>query len=330
MTERRALLIALGYSAILSRVYAAQEPAARIFRIGLLSAESASDQSESARVSALRKGLRDLGYVEGKNYNLVSRWAQGKYDRLPVLAAELVQSQCDLIVAMGIKATTAAYAATKVIPIVVPATGSDLVALGMASSLAHPGRNVTGSAAFGVELMEKRLQILKEAIPNARKIGIILNPANPQDASYKAQMDSAAKFLKLAVMSIPIANVQEIQKRLGGLSKLEIDFVVVSEDTLFTSNSSKIAELLLQKRMPSIGGKEHAEAGGLIGYGVNRVEMFQRIAVYVDKILKGEKPGNLPIDRAIRFEFAVNAKVAKALGISIPPTIMVQANKVIE
>ena len=325
MTDRRKFLGAIAGS-FLATPFAtfAQQQSAQVPRIGFLGSESASNQAP--RLEAFKAGLRDLGYVEGKNIGIEVRWAEGRYDRLPALAAELVNLKVRAIVASGAKATVAAKRATTTIPIVME-TG-DAVALGVVTNLARPGGNLTGWTFFGPELGAKRLELLKEAIPSITQVAFLVNTADPPSALQV--METAAKTLKLELPQFPVRGPEEFGSTFAAIATRRIDAVVVQGDTMFAVNAKAVADLAIKHRLPSAGIVEFADGGGLIGIGANLLEGHRRAALYVDKILKGANPGDLPIERATKFELAINAKTAKAIGVTIPQSIMLRADRVIE
>ena len=329
MTTRRRIVLALGATALSAPLASfAQQQTAKVARIGFLGAESAS--VSASRVEALRAGLRDLGYVESKNIVIEFRWADGKYDRLPdLLVAEFVRLKVDVLVTDGTKAGLAASHASTTLPIVL-GVFSDPVALGVVASLARPGGNITGSATFGLELTAKRLELLKEMLPRITRVAVLLNPENPIKNPLLQAMGMTAKSLKVGLQPIEARNLNEIESAFSTISRKRVDAMVIENETLFIANAKRIADLAAMKRIPSAGRTEFAEAGGLIGYGANNVESFRRAAVFVDKILKGVKPGDLPIERPIKFGSVVNLKTAKALGVKIPNSLLVRATKVIE
>lgn len=301
MITRRRLLAALGPAMIASprRSFALQQPA-RIIRIGFLGVTSASLPASVIRVEALRAGLRDLGYVEGKNLTLEFRWAEGRHERLPELAAELVRLKVVVIVAQGTQGVSAAKQATTTIPIVMPVV-ADPVDTGLVASLARPGGNVTGLTWFSQEVSAKRLELLKDAVPRTLEI-------QPFEVRGPSELESA--FAAIVV------------KR--------ADAVTIIEDAILIANAKAIANLAVKNRLPLVAFNEVVEAGGLMAYGADFPEMFQRAATYVDKILKGAKPGELPIERATKFDLVINLKTAHALGLTIPRSILLRADRVIE
>lgn len=305
----------------------AQKPA-KIARIGFLIPAYAS--SYASRVEALRAGLRDRGYVEGRDFVIEFRVADGKYDRLPGLAAELVRLKVDVIVTGGTPGTRAAKQASAAIPIVMAISG-DAVATGLVASLARPGGNVTGSTYFDPELHEKRLELLKEAVPRITRVGALINPDNPQAMGTTLQaLRRAAESLKMELPLFEARSPSEFEGAFSAMAKRRVDAVAIVDDSMILGNLRAIADLAASKRLPSTGAKEFAEAGGLIGYGVDFVGTFRRAAYFVDRILKGTKPGDLPVEQATRFELVINHKAARALALNIPEQLLYRADKLIE
>ena len=328
MTTRRELLLALGSVALgVPLASFAQQQAAKVHRIGFLGAASAI--AYASRVEALRAGLGDLKYVAGKNLVIEFRWANGNYDRLPDLAADLVRSKVDLIVTHGTPGTRAAKQATATVPIVMAVSG-DAVVNGLVASLARPGGNVTGCTFFGPELAAKRIEFLREALPRMRRFTALINPGNPGMVPVTQAMQATAKALKLEFQQIPMQSPAELADALSAMATGGIEAFIVVEDATLTANTKMIADLATNRRIPSIGPREFSDAGGLIGYGVNNLEMFRRAAYFVDRILKGAKPGDLPVEQPTKFETILNMKTAKALGIKFPQAILVRADRVIE
>jgi putative ABC transport system substrate-binding protein len=327
MNDRRKLIIAFGAGALVGPFGSFAQQRGTVPRIGLLIAETRTGQSN--RIEALRAGLRELNYVEGKNIFIEMRTADGNYARLSELAAELARLKVDVIVAFGAKAVVAARGATSTIPIVVPVVG-DPVALGLTSSLARPSGNITGSSTFNAEVSTKRLELLKEAVPRIARVAVIVNPANAlQGRSFRA-IHATAKALKIEVQAFEAADSKELLGAFSAIAKGHVDAIIVSQDTLFIANAREIAAFADKQRLVSAGTTEFAEAGGLIGYGAIDADQYRRGAYFVDKLLKGAKPGDLPIEQPTKFGLVINIKTAKALGIKIPQSILVQATKVIE
>ena len=257
------------------------------------------------------------------------RWADNNNDRLQALAIELVRSQVDVIVTSGTPGILAAKRATTTIPIVM-ATSGDPVVSGLIASLAQPGGNVTGLAFLGLELNIKRLELLKEAMPRLTRVGYLKNPRNPFLIREFAGLEEAGDSLKIKVQSFEARGTNEFESAFSAMKKKRVEGIEITQDTLFASNYKPIADLALKRRLISAGSAEFAEAGGMIGYGPSSDNLFRRSAYFVDKILKGAKPGNLPVEQPTTFEFVVNMKTARALGIKIPNSILVRATKVIE
>jgi putative tryptophan/tyrosine transport system substrate-binding protein len=322
--QRREFIKAIaGSAAAWPLAASAQQPTMPV--IGFLGSLSASD----FRVEALRAGLRDRGYVQGKNIAIEFRWAEGNYDRLPTLVADLVRLKVDVIVTHGTPGSLAAKQATTTIPIVLAAV-ADPLASGIVSNLARPGGNVTGLTFFNPEIAAKRLELLKEALPGLTDVGILLNSANPANDPTLSHMSSVAQHLKLELHQFDARAPTEFEAAFAAMVTRRVGAFVVVEDPMLISNAPAVAALALQQRLPSCAWPDFAVAGGLMAYGVNFPDMFRRAATLVDKILKGEKPGDLPIERATKFETIVNLKSANALGLSIPYNLLARADEVIE
>jgi putative ABC transport system substrate-binding protein len=307
--------------------FAAEAQQAGVPRIGFLGAASASGYAP--QLKAFRQGLRDLGYVEGKNIAIEYRWAEGKYARLPELAAELAHRKVDVLVTHGLPGTQAAKGVTTTIPIVIAAVG-DAVASGLVASLARPGGNVTGLSYFLPELTAKRLELLKEAVPRIARVALLLNPDNPANGPILQAVNARATALKVEVRQVEARGPQDFEGALSAVASRRGDALVVIDDGTLVANARGVAALAAKTRLPSIGFKEFAEAGGLMAYGVNFLDMFRRAAVFVDKILKGTKPADLPVEQPTEFELLINLKTAKDLGLTIPQSILIRANEVIQ
>jgi putative ABC transport system substrate-binding protein len=304
----------------------AQQPT-KMVRIGFLGSTSAS-RFES-RVEAFRLGLRDLGYVEGRNIVIEFRWAEEKYDQLPALAAELVRQKVDVIVTHGTPGTLAAKSATTAIPIVILYIG-DAVAAGVVASLRQPGGNITGSSYFLPQLMTKRLELLKEAMPHITQVAILVKPDNPLFGSTLPALEIAGNSLKIGLQHFDAHRPSEFEAAFLAMAKGGVDAAVIQEDAIFLSNARAIADLAARQLLPLAGFNELAEAGGLIGYGANQLEMCRRGAVFVDKVLRGINPVDIPVEQATKFETVLNMRAAKTLGVMIPTSILLRADRVIE
>jgi putative ABC transport system substrate-binding protein len=327
-SKRRDLIVALAAVAMGAPLAAFAQQKGKVWRIGILGAASAS--GTASRFEALRAGLRDLGYVEGKNIVIEFRWAEGNFERLPRLAAELVGLKVDVLVTAGTPGILAAKSATTTIPIVMASSG-DPVAGGLVASLARPGGNVTGMAGFNPELMGKRLELLKDAFPRTRQVAVLYNPDNPSHIRINLPaMETTARSIKLELHQIGARGPGEFDSAFAAMAKRRVDAVVISQDSMLTDNAGAIAKLAARMRLPSVGFSEFAEAGGLMAYGTDRREMFRHAATFVDKIFKGAKPADLPVEQATRFEMVLNQKTAKALGLQFPREVLARADRVIE
>ena len=325
--DRRQLLVLLGAATLaVHRPLFAQSQQRAVPKIGFLISETLAGQA--GRIAALRAGLRELGYIEGKNIAIATRSADGNYDRLPGLAAELADLKVELIVAFGSKAVSAAKLATTTIPIVDPVMG-DPVAFGLSGSLARPTGNITGSSQFGPEAAAKRVQFLKEAVPSIKRVAVLINPANTSSAMQVEAIRVAANALKLELHVVEVRNAKEFGEIFSAMAQEHIDSIVVATDTLFRANAIEVANLVAKQRLPSIGAKEFAVAGGLIGFGADDADLYRHAAYFVDKILKGAKPGDLPIELPTKFQLVINLKTAKALGLEIPQSLLLRADEVV-
>jgi putative ABC transport system substrate-binding protein len=317
----------MGVSALAAPLALFAQQSAKVPRVGFLMSEPLS--TEATRIDALRAGLRDHGYVEGRNIMIEVRSADGNYDRLPELAAQMVGLKVDVIAAFGAKAMSAAKGATTMIPIVDPVMG-DPVALGLSSSLARPGGNITGSVQFSPQATAKGMEFLKEAFPRIRRVALLINPANAVSPLQVQAVRVVAKALKLELQVIEVRSAKELGATFAAIEQGHNEAIVVGTDTLLRVNAIEIASLAKKQRLPSSGSTEFAAAGGLIGYGTDVVELYRHAAYFVDRILKGAKPDDLPIEQATKLELVINLKTAKALGITIPQSLLVRANEVIQ
>jgi len=315
-----AVLLALSFPA-------GAQQSGKIPRIGFLGAASASGYAP--QLEAFRRGLRDLGYVEGKNIILEYRWAEGTYDRLPVLAAELVRLKPDLVLTHGTAGTRAAKQATTTIPIVMAVSG-DAVATGLVASLAHPGGNITGSSFFNPELAAKRLELLKEVVPALTRVAVLMNPGNPVNEVSLQAMERTARSLGLELQQVNVGGPEEFNAAFSTIVKGRAGALSVFDDAMLIAQARRVADLAAKNRLPTIGFNELAEAGGLMSYGVNFPDLWRRAATYVDKILKGAKPADLPVEQPTKFEFIINLKIAKQIGLTIPQSVLYRADKVIK
>jgi putative ABC transport system substrate-binding protein len=325
--KRREFIAGLGSAAALPVAVRAQQPE-RVRRIGYLSQESLAFDRGHGDSAAFRGALRDLGYVEGRNVRIEFRYADAELDRLPALAAELVALNIDVILTYA-TGTFAAQRATTTIPIV-QAVGSDLVDAGFARSLAHPGGNITGSTFFVTELMAKRLELLKEVLPSMTSAGVLIVRNNPSTSGILAAMSSTAQALDIAIQPIEVGRTDEFEGALSAWAARHAGGFVMQDHGFLLANVATVATLAVKYRLLSIGPLEVPAAGGMIGYGVKFSDFFGRAAYFVDKILKGTKVGDIPIEQATKFKSVVNLKTAKVLGIDLPTSTLLRADEVIE
>ena len=279
---------------------------------------------------ACRQGLRDLGYSEGQNVILEPRWAEEQYDRLPNLVGELLRIKVDVIVAAATPASRAAKAATNTTPIVFVAV-SDPVSIGLVATLARPGGNVTGLSLMTSDLSGKRLALLKEIDPNLSRLAILMNPDNSSGATFLAETQRAARQLGMELQTLDARSPDEIERALAVDTGLRADALVVFDDPVLWSHRTQIVALAAARKIPAMYGFRHfVDDGGLISYGPDREDQYRRTAIYVDKILKGAAPADLPVEQPVKFQLIINRKTAKALGLNIPQTLLTTADEVLE
>jgi putative ABC transport system substrate-binding protein len=311
-------------------VTSAQQPK-KVHRIGYLSPFDPA--TESAPAEAIRLALRELGYIDGQNVAIEYRYAEGKLDRLPELAAELVSLKLDLIVVSGGgRPVREAKNATKTIPIIMTGQAADPVELGLVESLARPGGNVTGLSSLSRELAGKRLELLKEAVPKITRVAVLYDPAiGGSLREVKQDLPAAARALGLTIQPWEIRAVDDVEKVFAALSKQRPDGLYVSGGPLINNNQKRIAGFALKSRLPSMkSNKDFVEAGGLMYYGADLADIYRRVAYFVDKILKGAKPADLPVEQPTKFELVINLKTAKQIGLTIPPNVLARADRVIK
>jgi putative ABC transport system substrate-binding protein len=308
----------------------AQQPK-KVAQIGYLSAQAPA--RESTRAEAIRLALRELGYIEGQNIAFEYRYAEGKRDRQPELAAELVRLKVDIIVvAGGGNWVQAAKNATKTIPIVMVGVGADPIEFGLIESLARPGGNVTGVTTLSTELGGKRLELLKEAVPKLARVAVLYEPANPASVrEVKELLPVAARALGLTIQPWEVRSADGFEKVFAALNKQRPDGLYVSSGPLVRAHQKRIVGLTLKSRLPSLYyDQEFVDTGGLMSYGADLADIYRRVAYYVDKILKGAKPADLPVEQPTKFEFVINLKTAKQIGLTIPPDVLARASRLIK
>jgi putative tryptophan/tyrosine transport system substrate-binding protein len=309
---------------------AAAQPPEKVPRVGYLLGGSHSDPQRQRLLEAFRQGLRELGYMEGQNIAIESRWAEGKDDRFPALAADLVRSKVDVIVAGSGAATQAAQQATRTIPIVM-STVADPLGSGLVASLARPGGNVTGMTVMSPDVAGKQLQLLKEVVPKLSRVALLTNPDNPSSARSVREAEAAARALGVRLQSLEARNPQEIDGAFAAITRERAGALLILPDVIFLSQRRQMAELATKRRLPAVYGvREYAEAGGLMAYGANYVDLVRRAATFVDKILKGAKPGDLAVEQPTKFELVINLRTAKAIGLTIPPSLLQRADEIID
>jgi putative ABC transport system substrate-binding protein len=320
---------ALASPQALLRAQPAPRPAGKVPRIGYLS--NGSPVTHAHLLEAFRLGLRELGWRDGQNVAIDYRFAEGQVERLPALAAQLVAARVDLMVAVPTAAAVAAHRATASIPIVAISV-ADPVGLGLAVSLAHPGANLTG-VTFSVELasISKALQLFKEAIPTVSRVAVLSNPRNPSQPASVAAIAQAGRALGLALQFLQAGDAAEIDLAFAAMVRERATALFVSPDSVFILHRARLAELATQHRLPSMHGvRENVDAGGLLSYGPSVAAQSRRAAIFVDKILRGARPGDLPIEQPTTFELVINRKTAKAIGVTIPQSLLLRADEVLE
>ena len=329
MVTRRRIVMALGVGALTPLISFAQQPP-KVWRIGFLSQRHMELVDTDYAYGPFMQGLRELGYVAGKNIVIEWRSAEGKSERLPELAAELARLKPDALVAVGTPASLAVQKATTTLPIVMINAG-DPIGTGLVKNLARPGGNLTGFSLMTAEIRPKQLEILREMVPALSRVAIMVNPANTSNITESKQLQTAAQRFGVTIQFVEARTPQEIASGFVEMARQNARALLLPRDALFIQQREQILQLLAKHRLPCISGYgEFAEAGGLMSYGPKLRENYRRAAIYVDKILKGANPGELPVEQPTTFELAVNLKTAKALGIKVPQTIMIQATKVID
>ena len=326
---RRKLIVALGASALAAPLAVFGQPAS-LRRVAFLYFASRQSALESGRYERFLQGMRDLGYTDGKNYELVARFADSLSERLPGLVEEIVRMKVNVIVATGTPVVAALRRSGGAIPVVMT-VGADPVGEGYAASLARPGGNFTGLATGNAELFAKHVELLKTALPKLSRLAILWNPANDSHPARLKQVQAIAQKAGLRDVRLSARTAVEIEHGFAAMTRERAQALVVLNDSFFVQQMRQIAALSEKQRLPSLyGAIEYADAGGLLGYGQNILDNFQRAAIYVDKILKGAKPGELPIEQPTRVSLAINLKTARAIGFAVPQELMLRADKVIE
>lgn len=328
--DRRAFLTTLGGGVLAAPLVGPGQAADRSYRIGVLSPFSSSF-GPGPSFETFRHTLRELGYIEGRNLALEYRWADGRYDQLPRLAAELVRLRPDVIFSSwSTPAALATKKATSTSPVVFAGVG-DAVGVGLVASLARPGANVTGTTFITEATLGKQLELLKVMIPGLGRVGVVVNPANPVYVPVLKDSEAPARALGLQLDVVGVQGAEDFEPAFRAALKRQVGALVLLRDQLLLANQERLVTLVATTRLPAIyGNREFVDHGGLMSYGPNLVEMYRRTAYLVDKILRGVKPADLPIEQATQFEMVINLKMAKALGLTIPPALLQRADQVIE
>ncbi len=333
MSPRNVWIVTLALGLLAAPLAAEAQQAKTVHRIGILLTGAPELPLTRALFDAFRQGLRELGYVEGQNILIEERSAQGRIERFPDLVAELVRLKVNLIVAPNTPAARAAKEATKTIPIVV-AVMADPVADGLVASLARPGGNVTGSTFLGPELVPKRLELLKEAVPGASRVAVLWHPRVYGERTMRDMLretEVAAQTLGVQLQLLEARGPNDFDRAFSAMSRGRADALIVFPSSMFYVEHRRIVDLVAKNRLPAIYAfREAVEAGGLMAYGASIRDLYRRAATYVDKILKGAKPADLPVEQPTRFELAINMKTAKALGLTIPQSVVVRADHLIQ
>ena len=327
MQRREFITLLSGIVAAWPLAARAQQPA-KIPRIGFLGNSTAT--MEANLIGPLRDGLRELGYEEGRNVIIEFRWANGKYDQFPALVAELLAAKVDVIITAGTPATLAIKKATSTVPLVFIAVG-DPVGTGVVPNLGRPGGNITGLSSIAPDLEGKRLELLREVVPKLSHVAFFLNPANAFHTASMRQARVAAQSLGIKLQPMEVNKSEQLDGAFASIVKEKPDALLILADRIFLHNRKRMMEFAIQQRLPSVNAyRELVEAGGLISYGPSYEDMHRRAAVYVDKILKGTKPADLPIEQPTKFTLLINLKTAKTLGLTVPPTLVARADELIE
>ncbi len=328
MMDRRTFLASTGAVLLAAPLAAEAQQAGKAYRIGML--ETTSAALNAANLDALRKGLGELGYAEGQNLEIVYRSSDGRDERFPDLASELVRLKVDLILTRGTQPALAAKNATGTIPVVMAASG-DPVATGIVASLARPGGNVTGLSTLTNEIYGKRVELLREMVPRLTHIAALFNMSNSSIPPAWKEVETAARSLRIQPQLLDVRTPEDLGRAFDAAIRQRADALVVGVDGLTLANRRPIVDLAAKHRLPAIyASGEFVDAGGLVVYGVSYPDLYRRAAVYVDKILKGAKPADLPVEQPTKFELVINLKTAKALGLTIPPSVLGRADEVIQ
>ena len=327
--DRRAFIFGIGFGLAIGSLVARAQQAGKVSRIGYLG--TSTPTLERHLIEAFQRELRDLGYIEGQNIVIVYRWAEGQDDRLPGLATDLVNHKPDVIVTSGTPGTLAVKQATTMIPIVMTSS-SDPVQVGLVASLARPGGNVTGLSIVAPELEGKRLQIIQQLIPRLSRLGVLWNPGNPATKQVFEETQVIAERLRVTLEPVvEVRNVEEFESAFAKIARARPQALDVLVDRLLLAHRTRIIDFVAEQRLPAMYPyREYVDAGGLLSYAPSNVALFRGAATYVDKLLKGAKPADLPVEQPTKFDLVINLKTAKALGFTIPQSLLLRADEVIQ
>ena len=331
LESRRTFLAGTGAVLLAAPLAAEAQEAGKVARIGVLGDTSPPGETSYSGIAAFRRGLGDLGYLEGRHVTIEYRWAEGQRDRLPDLAADLVRSRVDVVVALGPAAARAAKNATTTIPVVFVGSG-DPIAEGLVSSLARPGGNVTGLAVIaGLDIVGKRLALLKEVVPGVTRMAMLWNPTNPSHVPALKEVPGIARSLRVELRAVAARGPDEFDDAFAAMRRSRVGGLLVLADGVFVLQAVRLVNLSAESHLPTIyGNRTFTEAGGLMSYQGSFVTLYRRAATFVDKILKGVKPADIPVERPTQIELVINLKTAKALGLTIPPSVLGRADEVIQ
>jgi putative ABC transport system substrate-binding protein len=328
--ERRTFISGMTLGLLAAPLAAGAQTAGKTYRIGILGNVPLTDPEGATLWGAFIQGLRELGYVEGQNVTIEHRSSEGHYERLPALAGDLVRLKVDVIVVPADQNARVAQQATRTIPIVGAGLG-DPTGTGLVASLAHPGGNVTGVSFISSEQAGKEIELLTEIIPGVSRVAVLSNPTNPINRVLLREANAAARSLRLHLQASEIREPDDLGRAFAAMTRERVGALLVLPDGMFLLHRARIVDLAAKRRVPAVYAlREHVDAGGLVFYGASLRDGFRRVATYVDKILKGAKPADLPIEQPTKFELVINLKTAKALGLTIPPSLLRRADQVIE
>jgi putative tryptophan/tyrosine transport system substrate-binding protein len=329
--DRRAFIGTLAGGLLAAPLAAGAQPAGKVYRIGILGNVPLTDSEGANLWGTFVHGLRELGYVEGQNITIEHRSSAGQYGRLPALAGDLVRLKVDVIVVPTGQNALAAQQATRTIPIVAASLGGDPARSGVIASFARPGGNITGLSFAGPELAGKQIELLKDIVPSLSRVAVLANPTNGSHSAWLREANAAARSLRVQLQVLEARKPDEVEGAFAAMTKEGAGALLVLPDGMFLFHRAKLAVLAAKRRIPAMYGlREHVEAEGLVFYGASLRDSFRRAATYVDKILKGAKPADLPVEQPTKFELVINLKTAKALGLTIPPSVLGRADQVIE